>query len=129
MPWEVAGSPALRNDSLGRATAGTVEFVTAADFRSKVLNASGPVVVEFMSFACGYCRKANPMVHDVASGLQNRVKVYQVNVPMDPELTQKYKVRGTPTFVMFQNGQEVGRSNPELTPAAIRSAILAPFGG
>ena len=118
------GSPVNNN---GVSSVGTVEFVTAADFRQKVLEAEGPVAVEFMSFACGYCRLANPMVHDVARGLGERVKIFQVNVPQDQELSGEYRIRATPTFVMFENGREVGRSNPELTPIGIRTAILAPF--
>jgi thioredoxin 1 len=102
--------------------------VTAADFREKVLRADGPVAVEFMSFACGYCRRANPMVHDVARALGARVKVFQVNVPQERELSDTYRIRATPTFVMFENGREVGRANPEISPIGIRTAILAPFG-
>src|SRR5688572_1560728 len=103
----------------GRVNASPVEFVSAADWQAKVLNAQGPVAVEFMNFACGHCRRAEPMVHDVGRALEGRVKLYQVVVPNDVDLTRRYRVNATPTFIMFQNGQEVGRGNPELTPAGI----------
>lgn len=111
------------------AAPGAVEFVNAQNFQEKVLRARGPVAVEFMSFACGFCRKADPMIRDVAAGLANKVKVVKVNVPVDRELAERYRIRATPTLVMFQDGREVGRTNPELTPAGIRRAILAPFEG
>lgn len=115
MPSGVYG---VSSSTFGGSAAGPspVSFVTATDFQSKVLNATGPVAVEFMNFACIHCKKANPMVHDVAKALEGTVKVFQVNVPLEPALVKKYKIAGTPTFVMFQNGQEVGRSNPEITP-------------
>ena len=115
----------------GRPSSGgwTVELVSAADFRQKVLEANGPVAVEFMSFACGNCRRANPMVHDVAQGLAGRVMVYQVNVPQEPSLSRDHRIATTPTFVMFLNGREVGRANPEISAAGIRRAITAPFEG
>jgi thioredoxin 1 len=109
------------------ANASPVSFVSAADWQEKVLNAQGPVAVEFMNFGCGHCRKAEPMVHDVAKAIQNQVKVYQVIVPQNMELARRYNIPGTPTFIMFQGGAEVGRANPEITPIGIRRAILGPF--
>lgn len=112
----------------GNGGASPVSFVSAAEWQAKVLNAQGPVAVEFMNFACGHCRKAEPMVHDVAKAIQNQVKVFQVNVPQNQELARRYQIPGTPTFIMFQNGQEVGRANPEITPVGIRRAIMGAFG-
>jgi thioredoxin 1 len=126
MPLDVNRAAPL-NANLGAGGATPVEFVNAADWQNKVLKAQGPVAVEFMSFGCGYCRLANPMVHDVAKALQGRVKVLQVNVPQDMDLARRYNITGTPTFIMFQNGRELSRSNPQLTPFGIRQAILAPF--
>lgn len=124
----VTNSPGVSGHS-GGSTVGAVEFVGKANFKEKVLQGSGPIVVEFMSFACGDCRTVNPIVHDIAKGLGNRVKVYQVNVPLDPDLKQKYGVYATPTFIMFKDGQEVGREiDPDHNAAAIRKAITAPFG-
>lgn len=127
MPFGVSGAAAV-SYSAGPSGQSPVSFVGSADWNEKVLNANGPVAVEFMNFACIHCKKANPMVHDVAKAIEGQVRVYQVNVPLEPALVKKYKITGTPTFVMFQNGVEVGRANPMITPFAIRAAMTAPFG-
>src|SRR5687767_4568952 len=119
--------PTISTDSTTTQT-GRVEYVSSADFRSKVLEASGPIAVEFLSPSCPACIRANPMVHDVARGLAGRVKVYQVVVQTSPDLVQKYGIRATPTLVMFEGGRVKASVVPELTASGIRSAILGAFG-
>jgi hypothetical protein len=45
---------------------------------------------------------------------------YQANVPLEPGLVDRYGIAATPTFVMFENGREVGRANPEISAFGIR---------
>jgi thioredoxin 1 len=126
MPFEV-GATSTIDAGRGVRAAGAVEQVTTRDFEEKVLRARGPVAVEFMTYACGHCRRAEPMVRDVAAALGQDVKIYQVNVPMEPDLVRRYGIQYTPTFVMFQSGREVGRANPNITAFDIRNAITSAF--
>jgi thioredoxin 1 len=94
MPVELGATSAVGAGS-GLRAAGAVEQVTTRDFDEKVLRARGPVAVEFMTYACGHCRRAEPMVRDVAAALGGDVKVYQVNVPMEPDLVRRYGIQYT----------------------------------
>ena len=106
-----------------------LQTVTAANFAQKVLQAPGPVAVEFMSYGCGHCRKAEPFVQEAAAQLKGKVTVFRVNVPSQQALAAQYGVTGTPTFVMFQNGRAVGRSvGPSPSTASIVAAMRSPFG-
>lgn len=85
------------------------KLVGAADFEREVLRAQGPVVVEFMSFACPHCIAAQPAVEAANFELVNRMKIVQINVPAEQRLAGALGIRATPTFVYYLNGQELGR--------------------
>jgi thioredoxin-related protein len=54
--------------------------------------------------------------------------IFRVNITADPDLANQYEVGGTPTFVMFLNGEELGRAegpNPDF--ASVRDAVTGPF--
>jgi thioredoxin 1 len=87
-----------------------IQTVTAATFGSLVLEAQGPIAVEFMSYGCAYCRELEPVLQQVAGMLQSQGKICRVNVAVEERLAATYDVQGTPTLVMFINGREVGRA-------------------
>ena len=51
-----------------------IQTVTAETFRTLVVEGSGPIAFEFMSYGCGHCRALEPVLQSVAekSGLANR---------------------------------------------------------
>jgi thioredoxin 1 len=69
-----------------------------------------------------------PIVREVAEMVKLEEKVFQVNVADQQELASAFEVQGTPTFVMFLNGQEVGRvSGPSPTVSSLLAAVKQPF--
>lgn len=119
------GDPILKDAGRvprNRTVRDVIRTVTSLDFRDQVLNTNGPVVVEFMSYGCMHCRAIEPALQKVAVRLQSKVKIYRVNVPVEPELAESYGIVGTPTFVMFLDGSEVSRVEG---PRPIESSLLA----
>ena len=105
-----------------------VRTLDGDSFDRMVLQAGGRVAVEFMSYGCGYCRAIEPIVQRVANEIVNEVTIVQVNIAAEPELAGRYEIGGTPTFVMFLDGVEVGRvEGPDPTLSAVRAAITDPF--
>jgi thioredoxin 1 len=102
--------------------------VDLAKFKNLVLDATGKTVVEFMSYGCSHCRVIEPIVQEVARTLGATVKFYRVDVAVDAELEERYGVEGTPTFVMFENGSEVGRAEgPPPTVLGLTAAVTESF--
>ena len=100
-----------------------------ATFSHLVLDGSGPIVVEFMSYGCGFCRSIEPILQQVAEDLHSTQKFFRVNVPVETGLASTYAIEGTPTFVMFLDGNEVGRAEgPDPTFASITAIVTQPFG-
>ena len=106
----------------------TIKVLDSTGFNHKVLSAEGRFAVEFMSYGCGHCRAIEPALQQVAQSIALDETIYQVDITADPDLADQYQVTGTPTFVMFEDGQEVGRAegpNPDFT--SVQDAVTAPF--
>ncbi len=87
--------------------AGHVLEVKDQDFRSEVLEAKEPVLVEFTATWCGPCRAMAPTVKALASEYQGRVKVTQLDVDANQDTAQQYGVRAVPTLLFFKQGKVV----------------------
>jgi len=117
-----------RNHAKTHSAHDEIKTVTSSTFRSEVLAARGPVVVEFMSYGCAHCGVMEPILQKVATQLKATETIVRVNVGVDADLAQSYKVEGTPTMLMFLDGQEVGRvEGPAPAEASLMAAVTLPF--
>ncbi len=84
-------------------------IITQENFQKEVLEASGPVLVDFWATWCGPCQAMLPVVEELANE-QTQIKVCKLNVDDQKELARKYKVMSIPTFIVFKNGEESART-------------------
>ena len=95
-----------------------IRTVTAGTFDRLVLKGDGPIVVEFMSYGCAHCGAIEPDLQQVAEMVESTETIFRVNIALDRELADVYKIEGTPTLIMFLNGEVVGREegpSPEVS--------------
>ena len=88
--------------------ANVAEF-TDSNFQSEVLQAQGPVLVDFWAPWCGPCRMIAPMIQELATEYSGTVKVGKVNVDDSPQAAQSYGISSIPTLMLFKGGQVVER--------------------
>ena len=82
------------------------EVIKSADeFETKVLKATGPVLVDFYATWCGPCRMVAPVIDEIAAEKAGEVSVYKVDIDQSPDLAFKYQVSSVPTLIVFENGQ------------------------
>ncbi len=77
----------------------------SALFDEIVNGAQVPVLVDFWAPWCGPCRMAAPEVERVAQSMAGRALVLKVNSDQQPQLAERYNVRGIPNFIVFRNGR------------------------
>lgn len=85
----------------------SIKNVSDASFEADVLNASGPVLVDYWAPWCGPCKMIAPLLEDAAEQYGDRVTIAKLNVDDNPETAAKFGVRGIPTLMLFKDGKAV----------------------
>ena len=87
------------------------EVVSSSDFQSKVLDAQGPVLVDFFATWCGPCKMLAPTLDEVAAETAGKAAVYKLDIDQSPDIAQKYGVmqRAHSHGVRKRPGEEPGR--------------------
>ncbi len=83
----------------------SVTHVTDGEFEEKVLNAEGPVLVDFWADWCGPCKAIAPALEEIAGEMSDSLSVAKLDVDSNPSTPAKYGIRGIPTLILFKNGE------------------------
>ena len=81
-----------------------IKHVTDDSFEPDVLKSDVPVLVDYWAEWCGPCKSIAPILDQVASEYQGRVKVAKINVDENKMVPAKFGIRGIPTLMLFKNG-------------------------
>jgi len=98
--------------------------VNSQNFESEVLNSELPVLVDFFAVWCGPCKMVSPVIDNLASELEGKVKVAKLDIDQSMDIAMKYRVMSVPTLMLFKDGMEAHR----VSGAMPREMILNEFG-
>jgi thioredoxin 1 len=103
----------------------SVHELNELNFESLVLRAPGTVLVDFTAEWCPPCRALDPVVARIAEETLGRVFVGSVDADTWPDLASRYRIRGLPTVVVFQGGQEIARRTGLTDENGLRALLPA----
>ena len=100
-----------------------VTVVTENSFQNEVAQANGLVVVDFWATWCGPCRMLAPVIDELATQYEGRLKVCKINADEAMNTCTKYRISSIPTLLFFKNGELVAQSAGLQSKSALEEKI------
>jgi thioredoxin 1 len=82
---------------------GKLNDVTDATFKSEVLEAEGPVLVDFWAPWCGPCRMVHPVLEEMDSE-RDDIRIVSINIDENQQTAGQYEIISIPTLLLFKDG-------------------------
>ena len=98
----------------------TLNQVTDTNFDAEVLEAEGPVLVDFWAPWCGPCIAMAPHFDKVAKQLEPNLRFAKLNTQDQPGPGARFSIRSIPTTMVFRNGKTLARQSGSMDAATLR---------
>ena len=97
--------------------------VNDSDFDTSVLKPNGPVLVDYWAEWCGPCKMIAPLLDELAEEYGEQITIAKLNIDENQQVTSRYKIRGIPTLMIFENGEHQGTKVGALTKSALKAFV------
>ena len=84
--------------------AGNLKELTDTTFDEEVGSSELPLIVDFWAEWCGPCRMVAPVLEQIASENEGKVRLAKLNVDDAPAVAQRFNIMSIPTLMVFQDG-------------------------
>ena len=106
-----------------------ITAATDANFKTEVVDAALPTLVDFWAPWCGPCKAVAPVLEEIAAEFTGKVKVVKVNTDDNQMVAMQHNIRSIPTVMLFHGGQVVDQFVGVQPEAAIRAMLDKHLGG
>lgn len=86
-----------------------IVILTDENFESEVEGSEIPVLVDFWATWCGPCKAMAPIIDQIATELNNKVKVCKADIDECSNIVANYRIMSVPTFILFKNAEPVAQ--------------------
>lgn len=97
------------------------QVLSSAEFKEKVLDEKGPVLVDFFATWCGPCKMLAPTIEQIEKEMAGKAHIYKIDVDESPDIAGQYRVMSVPTLIVFENGKVKNQTMGAQPKAAVMS--------
>lgn len=97
--------------------------VTDPTFDQVIKSSSVPVLVDFYADWCGPCKVMAPVLDDFARLHTGEVLVLKLDTEANPATPARFGIRGIPTLIVFESGQEARRQVGAVQAAELEKLV------
>ena len=92
-------------------------------FKTDVLDAKQPVLVDFWAEWCGPCKAIAPSLEELSEEMASKLKIVKINVDENPSISQTYSIRSIPALMIFKDGEKISEKMGALPKSALQSWV------
>jgi thioredoxin 1 len=102
-----------------------LKAITDENFEAEVAQSATPVLVDFGAAWCGPCRALAPIVEELATEFDGRLKVGTVDIDHARGVASKFAIMSVPTIIFFKGGKAVDKIVGLRPKAELKTKIQA----
>jgi thioredoxin 1 len=89
--------------------ASVLEHIDDLNFDTEVLGSKQPFLLDFSATWCAPCKALEPILASLAQERGDTLRIGKVDIDSSPGVAARLGVRGAPTLILFEHGEERGR--------------------